>query len=316
MLGVKKTYRVEEGAAGQRVDVFLADSEAGVSRQYLQKLLKEKLVWKGRIYLKPSYKVAFGDEIVVDYPLPVKMELEPVELPLKIVYEDEYLLVIDKDAGVVVHPAEHGKFMGKSLVNAVLAHVGDGLRGIGGVLRPGIVHRLDKDTSGLIVVAKTDVAHQRLVEMFKNRQIEKKYQALVSGHLSVDNGRIEAAIGRHPVSRKKMSIDGARAREAVTEFEVLRRYGKGMSASTLVDVHLLTGRTHQIRVHFQSIRHGLIGDKTYGNAKINQWFEAKTGLSRQFLHAYRLAFIHPITKKQVDLRVDLPADLQLVLKNL
>lgn len=302
--------------AGKRVDSVLANLEVNVSRQYLQKLLKEKRVWSGKSYLKPSYRVTEGEEITVDFPAAVKLELEPVSLPLEIVYEDEYLVVINKAPGVVVHPAEHGKFMGKSLVNAVLAHVGDGLKGIGGVLRPGIVHRLDKDTSGLIVVAKTDLTHQGLIELFKSRQVVKRYLALVWGNLPQDQGRIEGAIGRSEYNRKKMAIDGINAREAVTEFEVMKRYKNDWGSFTLVDVHLLTGRTHQIRVHFQSIRHALIGDKTYGNDKVNQLFVRKFALNRQFLHAYALSFIHPITKKKVDLKVGLPEDLERVLKGM
>jgi 23S rRNA pseudouridine1911/1915/1917 synthase len=316
MFAEKRKYQISAELAGKRVDAVLAILESDVSRQYLQKLLKDKRVWSGKHYLKPSYKVEEGEEITVDFPAAVKMEILPVALPMDIVYEDEYLLVINKAPGVVVHPAEHGKFMGKSLVNAVLAHVGDGLKGIGGVLRPGIVHRLDKDTSGLIVVAKTDLAHQGLIELFKSRQIEKKYQALVWGNLTQDKGRIEGAIGRNEYNRKKMAIDGIQAREAVTEFEVLKRYKNDMGSFSLVDIHLLTGRTHQIRVHFQSIRHALIGDQTYGNARVNQVFERKFQLTRQFLHAYALAFVHPITKKKVDLKVGLPEDLEKVLKGL
>jgi 23S rRNA pseudouridine1911/1915/1917 synthase len=316
MFAEKRKYLIPEEMAGKRVDSVLAQLEKDVSRQYLQKLLKEKRVWIGKKYLKASYKVETGEELMVDFPEPIKMELEPVALPLKIVYEDEYLLVIDKDAGVVVHPAEHGKFMGKSLVNAVLAHVGDGLKGIGGVLRPGIVHRLDKDTSGLIVVAKTDLTHQGLIELFKTRKITKKYQALVWGNISQDEGRIEGAIGRNQFNRKKMALNGINARDAVTEFKVLNRYKNDFGSFSLVDIRLLTGRTHQIRVHFQSIMHALIGDKTYGNSKINLVFEKKFALNRQFLHAYALSFIHPITQKKVDLNVGLPNDLQKVLDGL
>ena len=316
MFGEKKTYVVSQEMAEKRVDSVLADLEPEVSRQYLQKLLKEKRVTIASRYLKSSYKVKTGEQLVVDFPEPLKMDLEPTPMPLKIVYEDDYLLVIDKEAGVVVHPAEHGKFMGKSLVNAVLAHVGDGLKGLGGVLRPGIVHRLDKDTSGLIIVAKTDLAHQRLIEMFKHRQIKKKYQALVCGNFDNDEGRIEASIGRSHRDRKTMAIEGIHAREAVTQFEVIGRYKLGVGAYNLVDVDLLTGRTHQIRVHFQSIRHALVGDKTYGNPKINDLFESKFGLNRQFLQAYRITFLHPITQKKLDLEIGLAPELQKVLDGL
>lgn len=316
MFGEKRKYEVKAEMAEKRVDSVLSLLESEVSRQYLQKLLKEKRVLLRGRYLKPSYKVRAGDVLEVDFPVPLKMDLVPTPMPLSIVYEDEYLLVIDKEAGVVVHPAEDGKFMGKSLVNAVLAHVGEGLKGIGGVLRPGIVHRLDKDTSGLIVVAKTDLAHQGLTAMFKDRQIKKKYMALVCGNLVADEGRIEASIGRSQRDRKKMAIEGINAREAVTEFKVLGRYKLDAGSYSLVDVDLLTGRTHQIRVHFQSIGHALVGDKTYGHAKINAIFEEKFGLGRQFLQAYRMSFVHPITNKKLDLEIGLAGELQRVLDGL
>ncbi len=316
MFAEKRKYVVRAEMAGQRADLVLAEMESEVSRQYLQKLFKEKKIFLGRKYLKPSFKVKTGDELIVDFPEPIKMEIEPIPLPLKIVYEDQYLLVVDKDPGVVVHPAENGKFMGKSLVNAALAHVGAGLRGIGGVLRPGIVHRLDKDTSGLIIIAKSDLTHQRLVEMFKNRQIKKKYMALVCGNITEEKGRIEAPIGRSPYNRKKMALDGIKAREAITEFAVLERFKIKEGDFTLVDINLLTGRTHQIRVHFQSIKHALVGDKTYGNEKVNEVFRYRYGLERQFLQAYQMSLLHPITQKKLDLRIGLADDLRLVVENL
>ncbi len=316
MFAEKRKYVVGAVQAGKRLDIALVELENGVSRQYLQKMIKEKRVLLEDRYLKPSYKVTENDVLVVDYPENVALEILPVKLPLKIVYEDEDLLVIDKDPGVVVHPSEHGKFMGKSLVNAVLAHVGEGLKGIGGVLRPGIVHRLDKDTSGLIVVAKSDLAHQGLVEIFKSRKVEKRYMALVCGDLKEDQGIIEGAIGRNPKDRKKMAVDGVKAKEAITEYSVKKRFETKLGDFCLVDVKLHTGRTHQIRVHFQYIGHPLAGDKHYGRDKVNAQLEKKFGLVRQFLHAYKLKFVHPVSKKKIDLEIGLSKDLQKVLSDL
>lgn len=316
MFAERRKYIVGEEQSGKRLDIALFGMENGVSRQYLQKMIKEKRVLSNGRYLKPSFKVSAGDVLYVDYPENVPMEILPVKLPLKIVYEDDDLLVIDKDPGVVVHPSEQGKFMGKSLVNAVLAHVGEGLKGIGGVLRPGIVHRLDKDTSGLIVVAKSDLAHQGLVDIFKSRKVEKRYLALVCGNLKEDKGIIEGAIGRNPVDRKKMAVDGVKAKEAVTEYIVEKRFETKWGDFCLVDIKLHTGRTHQIRVHFQSIGHPLAGDKAYGRDKINTKLEKAFGLKRQFLHAYKLKFAHPVNKKKIDLEIGLSNDLQKVLNDL
>lgn len=313
MFGEKRKYVVQPGMDGKRVDQVLSLLELNISRQYLQKLIKEKRVWLGKKYLKPSYKVNTNDEILVDYPLPLKMAIEPIKMPLEIVFEDEFILVINKMAGVVVHPAENGKFMGKSLVNAVLAHVGKGLKGIGGVMRPGIVHRLDKDTSGLIIVAKTDLAHQRLVEMFKTRVIKKRYTALVCGYLKTNSGRIDAPIGRDPVNRKKMAVNGLKSKEAISEFKVIDRYKVDKYEFSLIEVDLMTGRTHQIRVHMNWLGHPLVGDKLYGKVKINHFFSKKVDFSRQFLEASELAFFHPITSKKLDLKVDLADDLKSVL---
>lgn len=315
MFGVRKKYVVTDDLSGLRVDQALAKMEADVSRQYFQKLIKLGCVYLSGKKVKPSFKMQPGCEIEVDYPPPVKMEIEPVEMPMKVVYEDEYILVVNKEAGVVVHPAEEGKFMGKSLVNAALHHVGPGLKGIGGVLRPGIVHRLDKDTSGLIVIAKTDIAHQRLVEMFKSRQVEKRYSALVKGALSVAHGYIKEPIGRSYRDRKLMDVNGINAKEANTEFWTGQKYELEGKIFQMVDIALHTGRTHQIRVHFSSIGHPLAGDKQYGDERINKLFK-RVGLERQFLHAYKLKFQHPVTKNPVELETVLPDDLQSVIDSL
>jgi 23S rRNA pseudouridine1911/1915/1917 synthase len=316
MFGEKRKYPVGEKENDMRVDMALASLESAVSRQYIQKLIKAGRVFLGKRYLKPSYKVKSGDLLEVDFPKPVKLELVPANIPLEIVYEDEDLLVINKQAGLVVHPAEHGKFMGSSMVNAVLYHVGDGFKGIGGVLRPGIVHRLDKDTSGLIIVAKSDVTHQGLIKQFKDRTIKKSYKALLIGNLPQSQGRIEADIGRSTHDRKKMGVNGLNAKEAITEFKVLERFSSGLGDFTLVDVKLLTGRTHQIRVHFESMGFPLVGDKHYGKERVNKIIEQHFGLGRQFLNAYALSFEHPVSKKKLDLKVGLADDLEAVLKGL
>jgi 23S rRNA pseudouridine1911/1915/1917 synthase len=316
MFAEKRKYKITADNQDRRADIVLSVLEKEISRQYFQKLFADKRVTVGGKTIKPSFRVSTGETLTVDYPPLVKMDIEPFDIPLDIVYEDRDLLVVNKPAGMVVHPAEHGQFMKNSLVNAVLAHVGDGLRGIGGILRPGIVHRLDKDTSGLIIVAKTDQAHKKLVEIFKKREIKKFYLALVYGNLTEDKGRIAASIGRHPVNRKKQSIEGINAREATTEFEVLERFKTHWGDFTLVKVALLTGRTHQIRVHFQSVRHALVGDKMYGNEKINQIFSEHFNLHRQFLHAYKISFLHPVSQKKIDLEAGLSEDLTTVLEKL
>ena len=313
MLGKRKKYVVTESMNGLRIDQAIAMMEKDVSRQYIQKLIKEGKVFLAHKQVKPSFLVNEKMEILVDYPSPVKMEIEPVHMPLDVVFEDEYILVVNKEAGVVVHPAEQGKFMGKSLVNAALAHVGDGLKGIGGVLRPGIVHRLDKDTSGLIIIAKTDMAHQNMVELFKSRNVKKNYMALLKGALPVDHGFIEEPIGRDSRNRKLMSVHRINAKDAKTEFWKIATYKYKTQTYVLVNVGLHTGRTHQIRVHFSSIGHPLVGDSQYGDPGLNKLFRDSFGLKRQFLHAYNLKFEHPINKKTVDLEIGLPSELQGVL---
>jgi 23S rRNA pseudouridine1911/1915/1917 synthase len=315
MFGQKRRYLVEKELVDKRADIAISLMESDVSRQYLQKLFDNHKVILGKKVVKRSYKVKEGDILEIDYPKPIKLEIDPVDIPIDVVYEDEYLLVVNKAPGMVVHPSGTGKYIGESLVNAVLAHVGDGLKGIGGVLRPGIVHRLDKDTSGLIVIAKTDITHRALVDIFKNRQIKKHYLALVYKNVS-DDGIITGDIGRHRVNRKKMSIDGIAAREAKTEFSVLDRMETHIGPVTLLDIRLHTGRTHQIRVHFMSIGNPIVGDTKYGDKKVNKLFAQKYGLERQFLHAYKLSFVHPETSKKVDIEVGLPPDLEKVMKKL
>ncbi len=259
--------------------------------------------------VKASYRIEAGDDIWVEVPPPDSYSVEPEPIPLDVRYEDEDLLVVNKPAGMVTHPAP-GHARG-TLVNALLHHIPD-LKGVGGVERPGIVHRLDRDTSGLLVVAKNDVAHRFLQEQFKGRTVEKRYIALVFGFLTPRRGRIEAPIGRDPRHRQRMAVVAAdKGREAVTEYTVLKYYQdertSGDAPFTLVRVSPKTGRTHQIRVHLAYIGHPIVGDRVYGHRK------QRLPLSRHFLHAGYLRFKRPRDREWVEVEAELPDDLQRVL---
>ncbi len=302
---IQETHHFEEVTPGERLDKWLARQLPGYSRTEIQRWIKEGLVRVNGRASKPGYKLEPGDVVEVDVPAPVPYEgVKPEPIPLNVLYEDEDVIVIDKPAGMVVHPAP-GHASG-TLVNALLYHFPD-LEGIGGVERPGIVHRLDKDTSGLILVAKNSRAHRELQRQFKAREIEKAYLALVEGHLQPKVGRIEAPIGRDKRHRKRMAVvrDG---REAITEYTVIAYYGD----YTLVDVRPLTGRTHQIRVHFAFIGHPLAGDTVYGRRKQ----KLKPWLRRHFLHAHRIRFRLPRTGQWVEFTSPLPEDLQHILDKL
>lgn len=287
---------VEESAG--RLDKYLAE-HTNLSRAHIQKLIREGNVRVGGIpTLRPSRGLTRGECITLSLPPPEPIEAKPEDIPLAIVYEDADVIVIDKPAGLTVHPAA-GHPSG-TLVNALLAHCPD-LAGIRGSLRPGIVHRLDKDTSGLMMVAKSDAAQQHLSAQIKRREITKGYLALVHGHLSPERGMIEGPIGRHPRDRKKMAIVST-GREARTFYEVKEYRGD----CTFVEVRPETGRTHQIRVHLASIGHPLVGDALYGRKS--------ELLSRQFLHAHRLGFRLPSIDEYVEFTTELPADLRRVLE--
>lgn len=282
--------------AGTRIDVYLAKERAAPSRSFVRKLVESGLVTVSGRPVKPSCKVAEGDLIVVKVPPPEKVSLEPEDIPLDIVYEDSDLVVVNKPAGMVVHPAA-GNYAG-TLVHALLHHCKD-LSGIGGELRPGIVHRLDKDTSGLMVVAKNDAAHLALTRQIKARTVVRKYLAIVHGQLATDEGTVDAPIGRHPVHRKKMAVvpDG---RRAVTHWAVRRRYRD----FTLVECKLETGRTHQIRVHMAHIGHPVAGDPVYGPRR------PAFGLTGQALCAYSLGFYHPRTGEWKEFTIPLPEEMR------
>lgn len=289
---------------GERLDKWLAGQMPERSRAEIQRWIESGLVTINGHPAKPSRKLIPGDQLTLTIPAPAPSHLQPEALPLTILYEDRDLLVIDKPAGLVVHPAP-GHASG-TLVNAILHHCPD-LEGIGGVRRPGIVHRLDKDTSGILLVAKNDLAHRHLQAQFKARTVEKTYLALVIGHLTPPAGRIDAAIGRDPRHRQRMAVlpthDG---RPALTDYETLTCY----TNATLVAAHPRTGRTHQIRVHLAALGHPVVGDIVYGPRR------DAFGLGRHFLHAQRLRFRRPSDDAWLDLASPLPPDLQALLDRL
>ena len=288
------TYLVSPEERDIRIDKYLSEKEEQFSRSYLQKLLKEQQVLVGQTPVKANYKVQPGDEVQLMVPDAVEPEILPEPIPLDILYEDPYLLVVNKPKGMVVHPAA-GHYSG-TLVNGILYHCQGHLSGINGVLRPGIVHRIDKDTTGALVVCKDDATHRDLAEQLKEHSIYRRYRAIVTGNLPQDTGTIEGPIGRHPTDRKKMAINEKNGKPAVTHYRVLERF----AGYTYVECRLETGRTHQIRVHMSSIRHPLLGDTVYGSGK------APWPLQGQVLHAEGLGFIHPATGQYVEFHAPLP----------
>jgi 23S rRNA pseudouridine1911/1915/1917 synthase len=309
------TITVPDDSDGLRLDRFLVSLIPEQSRSQIQRLIKEGHVRVGGREAKANQPVKSGQEIFVDAPSPVDPVPQPEALPLPILYQDHDLIVIDKPAGMVVHPAA-GHASG-TLVNALLHHVDD-LSGIGGEKRPGIVHRLDRGTSGLMVVAKHDSAHEELARQFAAREVEKEYIGLVWGEVMAGR-RIDAAIGRDPSNRKKMSSTTSkrmrRSREAVTRIVRAEHFGRTL---TLANVAIHTGRTHQIRVHLSAIGHPIVGDALYGglHRRVPGDLRAVTHLDRPFLHAARLVFTHPEDERRMEFTSELPADLQRVLDEL
>jgi 23S rRNA pseudouridine1911/1915/1917 synthase len=287
---------------GVRLDKFLAEKLSELSRSTIQQLIREGFVLVEGALTKPGYKLKGGERISVTIPPPPPLEPEPFPIPLDVVYEDQWLIVINKPANLVVHPAPGHQ--ADTLVNAVLAHWPE-LRGLGDKTRLGIVHRLDKDTSGLIVVAKDEKTKVELQKQFKERGVRKVYLALVKGELKPARGRIEAPIGRDPRHRKKMAVV-AGGREAVTDYKVLEY----LPGYTYVEVYPLTGRTHQIRVHFSHKGHPIAGDKVYGRGP------HIPDLMRPFLHAYSLTFKHPVSGEEVTFKAPLPPELERILESL
>ena len=288
--------------AGERLDAFLARSLPDLTRSAAQRLLEEGAVTLGGKPAKKNTKTAPGDVVEVTLPDPQPVEVLPQNIPLDIVYEDADVIVVNKPVGLVVHPAP-GHPDG-TLVNALLYHCGESLSGINGELRPGIVHRIDRDTSGLIIAAKNDRAHLALSKQLQDHTLARVYEAVVVGNLREDSGTVNAPIGRHPVDRKKMAVEPRNGRPAVTHWRVLARY----PGYTHMECRLETGRTHQIRVHMASIGHPLLGDTVYGSKK--PW----PGLAGQCLHARKLRFVHPTTGEPVEVECPLPDWFEKVLK--
>ena len=280
---------------GMRLDKFLSVRVEELTRSAAERLAEQGQVSSGGKTLDKKYRLRAGDAIEVILPEPVGLDILPEAIPLDIRYEDADLLVVNKPKGMVVHPA--AGHAGGTLVNALLAHCGDSLSGINGVIRPGIVHRIDKDTSGLLIVAKNDFAHQRLTEQIKEHSFTRMYEAVVHGNLKEDTGTIDAPIGRHPTDRKRMAVTEKNSRHAVTHFEVLARY-KGF---THVRLKLETGRTHQIRVHMAYIGHPVAGDPVYGPKK------PVPNLDGQCLHARVIGFVHPRTGEYLEITSELPS---------
>lgn len=299
---MNKEYTVNDLDANVRLDIFLSAQPDNPSRSNIQKMILEGNVLVNGQIKRSNYKLRPADNIVMTYQPPQEIEAVPENIPLDILYEDSDIIVVNKARGMVVHPAA-GVYTG-TLVNALLYHCGDELSGINGKIRPGIVHRLDKDTSGVMVVAKNDFAHNSLAKQIGSKTAVKEYVALVHGNITEEKGIIEANIGRHPVDRKKMAVVTSGGKPATTVFHVLERFKN----CTYVKCRLLTGRTHQIRVHMAYIGHPLIGDPKYCNSK------NKFDIQGQALHSLNLTLIHPRTNQEMTFSAPIPQDMQKLLK--
>jgi len=305
-----ETFTVEQSLPSERLDIFLRTKFPAVSRGAMQRLIEQGHIRVDGKTVKPTHAPRAGEKVEIHFPEPKPAEAQPEEMPLDILFEDQSLLVVNKPAGLVVHPAagheEH------TLVNALLHHCQGSLSGIGGVARPGIVHRLDKETSGCLVVAKNDETHIALSEQFANRVVKKVYHAIVCGAVPRETGEIHAAIARHPTHRKRMAVhDDSDGRAAHTSWRVLEK----LKCATYVEVQIHTGRTHQIRVHFQHLGHPVVGDDTYGSTKNKRLKElANYAAPRVLLHAKELSFVHPRTQKPLKFSAPLPEDFKHALK--
>jgi 23S rRNA pseudouridine1911/1915/1917 synthase len=300
-----ETFVVERSLPGERLDAFLRRRYPAISRSALQRLIEEGCITVDGSKRKPTHHPKAGERIVVSWPAARPADSQPEEIPLDILFEDDALLVVNKPPGLVVHPAaghdEH------TLVNALLHHCRGQLSGVGGVARPGIVHRLDKDTSGCMVVAKDDATHVALSNQFAGRSVGKVYQAIVCGEVQRAEGVIQAGIARHAIHRKRMGVDDRRGRPAQTRFRVLER----LNGATWIEAILHTGRTHQVRVHFQFIGHPLVGDMIYGQRQNRRLTElTRCTASRQMLHSAQLSFTHPRSAKRMSFDAPSPADFQ------
>lgn len=288
------SYQIGVGEE-ERLDKWLAAAVSGLSRSYIQKCIKEGQVSVNGKPAKAGYRLRVDDEISFLIPEAAEPEIEAEEIPLAVLYEDEDVLVVDKPKGMVVHPAP-GHYSG-TLVNAVLWHCRGQLSGINGVLRPGIVHRIDRDTTGSLIVCKNDLAHRAIAEQLKEHSLNRTYRAIVHGVIKSEEGRIDAPIGRDDRNRKRMAVNAKNGKEAVTHYQVLKRFRE----HTYIECRLETGRTHQIRVHMTSIGHPLLGDEVYGARK------TPFHLKGQTLHAHKLGFIHPTSGEYVEVEASLPA---------
>ena len=302
------TLCAEECDEKKRLDQFIASKCMELSRSYIQKLIKEegRVSKNGSFQVKAKDLISSGDQIVVSLPDPKTFSIEPQNIPLDILYEDEHILVVNKPKGMVVHPAA-GHYT-DTLVNAIMYHCGDHLSGINGVLRPGIVHRIDKDTTGSLIVCKNDNAHKCLSDQFRAHTITRAYHAIVYNNFSEESGTIDKPIGRHPAQSKKWKVTEQNGKRAVTHYQVLDHLNKKFN---YIECRLETGRTHQIRVHMAHIRHPLLGDEVYGpeNAKFKH-------LQGQTLHARTLGFIHPTTDEYMEFKAPIPLYFQDLLKTL
>lgn len=290
-----KEYFTVENQEGERIDRYLSEEMEDRSRSYIQKLIKDQYVIVNQKPVKANYRLSLGDMVEITLPEAKEPDIIPENIPLEILYEDQDIIIVNKPKQMVVHPAP-GHYSG-TLVNALMYHCGQELSGINGTMRPGIVHRIDMDTTGSLIVCKNDMAHQSLSDQLKVHSIKRVYVAIVHGNIKEDNGTVNAPIGRHPTERKKMSIHTKNGRNAITHYKVLERFGE----YTYIQCALETGRTHQIRVHLASIGHPLVGDQVYGPRKC-----PFPKLQGQTLHAKTLGIIHPRTGEYLEINAPLP----------
>ena len=291
-----KEFFTVENQDGERIDRYLSEELADRSRSYIQKLIKENYVTVNQKPVKANYRLSLGDRVEIDLPEAKEPDIRPEDIPLDILYEDKDIIIVNKPKQMVVHPAP-GHYS-QTLVNALMYHCGFELSGINGTMRPGIVHRIDMDTTGSLVACKNDMAHQSLSKQLKEHSIRRIYVAIVHGNIKEEDGTVNAPIGRHPTERKKMSIHSRNGREAITHYQVLERFGN----YTYIQCELETGRTHQIRVHMASLGHPLLGDMVYGPKKC-----PFPHLQGQTLHARTLGIIHPRTGEYLEVNAPLPA---------
>ena len=298
-------FEVMEEQEGERLDKFLSIIYPDTSRSFFQKLIKEQAILVNQKAEKASYRMNYEDVVTIHFPDAVETTIEPEDIPLNILYEDDDLLIVNKPKGMVVHPSA-GHFSG-TLVNAIMYHCKDSLSGINGEIRPGIVHRIDMDTTGSLIVCKNDNSHVNIAEQIKVHSVNRIYEGIVHGNVKEDEGTIEAPIGRHPIERKKMAINEKNGKPAITHYKVLERFGN----YTYMQFKLETGRTHQIRVHMSSIGYPLIGDSLYSSGK-----SAFKNLVGQTLHAKTIGFIHPSTQEYMEFQAPLPEYFEKLLSQL